>query len=281
MGPNAVSALSVGSSWAAWSLLWANVAIVAFSLVGSLALAAGRPVPAWDYSRLSSTLAILNTATGFLVAATHMCSRHSGRRVVWLLGLCVVVAGGAELAGTLTGIPFGAYEYTDRLGPRLFGAVPYLIPLAWFMIVYASVSVAEVALGARWAAAWFAAAMVTAWDIALDPAMTAAFPAWVWAEGGAFYGIPLSNFAAWFGVALVIAGLYLRSRQSNDVGSSRLPWALYTVQSVLPAALAAIYGRALATVAWALAFTSLAALWALLRARRSAKTPPAQIMCAG
>src|SRR5579885_1892212 len=37
-----------------------------------------------------------------------------------------------ELLGTSTGFPFGPYAYTDLLGYKILGHVPYAIPLSWF-----------------------------------------------------------------------------------------------------------------------------------------------------
>jgi uncharacterized membrane protein len=248
---------SRAASRAAWALLGLNAALALFSLVGSLALETGRPVPPWDYGRLSSAIAVLNVLVGFAAALIDLGATRGARAVLLLLGLCVFVAGGSELAGTLTGIPFGRYEYTGKLGPRFVGEVPYLIPLAWFTIGYASLSVAGTLAVPRSTAAVFAASMVVVWDVALDPAMTAKYPAWLWTDGGLFYGIPFTNYVAWFVVALVIAGVYLCLARPAPASSTRLPWALYTVQSVFPAALATVYGRGGATVAWAIGFAAI------------------------
>lgn len=42
-----------------------------------------------------------------------------------------------EQVGVATGAVYGAYHYSGMLGPKL-GAVPLLIPLAWFMMIYPS-----------------------------------------------------------------------------------------------------------------------------------------------
>ena len=54
-----------------------------------------------------------------------------------------------------------------------------------------------------------ASSLMVILDLALDPAMIS-WQAWVW-EGGwgpTWHGVPLSNFAGWFLVSLVIIGLY-------------------------------------------------------------------------
>ena len=47
-----------------------------------------------------------------------------------------VISLGAEMIGTATGLLFGNYTYTDRMGYRLFGLVPWLIPVAWCSMLY-------------------------------------------------------------------------------------------------------------------------------------------------
>jgi putative membrane protein len=258
-----------------------NAVVAVFSVAGSAALASGRPVPEWDYARLASAMAILNVVTGFTAALLHMGAHRSVVEALVLLGLCTVIAGGSELAGTLTGVPFGSYEYTGKLGPRFLGAVPYLIPLAWFTMMHASISVARTLSVPGWTACVFSAGMVTVWDVALDPAMTARFPAWVWSSGGGFYGIPFSNYLTWFVLAALIAGLGLRWSPQRSLDSPRLPWALYLLQSIFPAALAAVYGRGWATVAWAVGFAAIVTGWMVLRRRPGAREPSAPEDIAG
>jgi putative membrane protein len=116
----------------------------------------------------------------------------------------------SELLGTSTGFPFGAYAYTALLGPKVLGLVPIVIPMSWFYMGLVSYLLARAAFGeARgWLAAigplllgaWF----LTAWDLVLDPAMAVADPKfWVWQQSGPFFGMPLQNFAGWFGTGFV------------------------------------------------------------------------------
>ena len=84
-----------------------------------------------------------------------------------------------EQVGVATGAVYGAYHYSGMLGPKL-GAVPLLIPLAWFMMIYPSYLVASLivdgqpfphdtdlkGIGTR---AVVAAMVMTAWDAVIDP----------------------------------------------------------------------------------------------------------------
>jgi uncharacterized membrane protein len=102
-----------------------------------------------------------------------------------------------------------------------------------------------------------AAGLLTLWDVALDPAMTAEFPAWTWDAGTGPYGIPCRNWVGWFAVAWLVAFLYDRTVPWRAERPTGLPLALYALQSAFPAVLAAIYGRAGASGVWAVGFTLL------------------------
>ena len=114
-----------------------------------------------------------------------------------------------EFVGQASGIPFGSYRYTPLLQPQLAG-VPVLIPLAWLMMMPPAWAVALVIVGAQpgWRArvlrAAVAALAFTAWDLFLDPQMVA-WNVWVWAAPGAYFGIPLVNFAGWLLVAFCVS----------------------------------------------------------------------------
>ena len=43
-----------------------------------------------------------------------------------------------------------------------------------------------------------AGAIMTAWDLAMDPFWSTVHHAWIWQDGGGFFGVPASNFAGWF-----------------------------------------------------------------------------------
>ncbi len=125
------------------------------------------------------------------------------------LGAAAVVAGGgwlAEAVGVRTGWPFGDYAYSDRLWPALAG-VPALVPLSWLMMLPCAWAVAAAvtgdAPGRRWARVGHGALAFTAWDLYLDPQMVG-WGVWHWRQPGAYFGIPLQNFAGWIAVAAAL-----------------------------------------------------------------------------
>ena len=107
----------------------------------------------------------------FLAASLLAAAARSGwRYAVAIAGTGLVVGAVAEAVGVATGVPFGDYAYTDRLGPRLLD-VPLVVPLAWAMMAYPAWRVAETLAGGRAARVVVAALALAAWDVALDPQM--------------------------------------------------------------------------------------------------------------
>ncbi len=158
---------------------------------------------------------------------------HAGQRLGWLraalLILLVFTVGLAfESAGVATGVVYGPYHYTDLLGPKFLGLVPYLIPLAWFMMAYPSYVIADRLVGSRFQnparlllVSAVGGAAMTAWDLGMDPLMVKAGH-WVWDVQGAYFGVPIQNFFGWwlttFTALLIFQLITMRSRQ---VGTSR------------------------------------------------------------
>jgi putative membrane protein len=110
---------------------------------------------------------------------------------------------GAEIAGVHTGVPFGRYTYTPALGPMLLG-VPLAIGAAWVVLAACALSMAAAWTPDRRGRALLAAAWMVAMDLVLDPLASGPLGLWSWDSPGRYHGVPLSNFAGWFAVSLVI-----------------------------------------------------------------------------
>jgi putative membrane protein len=125
-------------------------------------------------------------------------------RSLGFLAVGSLVGAAAELIGTQTGFPFGPYSYGDFLGAKIAGHVPWLIPPSWYAISIVSLDLARrLGLG-RWGRIGGVALFMVLWDVALDPAMSHAFPFWKYDVGGIFFGMPLVNWAGWALTSVVI-----------------------------------------------------------------------------
>jgi putative membrane protein len=160
-------------------------------------------------------IALVFTVFG-LLHATYMLGF---KRAAAFFLICVVLSWLAEQLSILTGIA-GDYTYTDVLGPKI-GDVPYVIPLTWFLMMYPSYVIANLAVTRRatfvrcsipfaiWLSA-LTAVVMTAWDLALDPYMTQVVGAWVWigCEQCPYFGVPYSNYYSWVITTFVIVLVY-------------------------------------------------------------------------
>jgi uncharacterized membrane protein len=152
---------------------------------------------------------VSTVVVGGLAATTGANATHRWGGLRTSVAAAVVATGAAvvEHVGTATGRPFGRYRYSDRLVPQVAG-VPVVVPGAWWAMAVPAREVAHAALGARSsrpARVALGAVALTAWDLFLDPQMTAE-GYWTWARGGRYRGIPLSNYAGWLVTAAAIMG---------------------------------------------------------------------------
>lgn len=102
-----------------------------------------------------------------------------------------------EVVGVLTGAPYGEFSYGVELGPMLFGLVPAALPLFFLpLVVNAYLLVLLLGARSRWTRVAGAVGVVVLVDLVLDPGAVA-LGFWSYAAGGAYYGVPASNFAGW------------------------------------------------------------------------------------
>jgi len=212
-----------------------------------------------------------------LFSLLHASYTLSWRSTLIFFALSASISWAFEQVGVATGLIYGAYHYSDVLGPRL-GHVPLLIPLAWFMMIYPSYLLANLiaqgeplapARNLRHAAglALLSAAIMTAWDLLVDPLMSGPVGAWTWEQGGLYFGVPLHNYVGWLLTTFTIYLIYrlveqrLGPRPQGPLtrGISLLAVAAYLLIlvpylfSTLPGGVKWIGGAAMAVpAAWAL-----------------------------
>lgn len=134
--------------------------------------------------------------------------RYLGLRRAALSLLALSAFGYAiETIGVATGFPYGPFYYGDALGYRLAGLVPYLLPVSYAPLVVGAVT-ASWGVSRRPLHALAAALLLVLMDGVLDPG-AASLGFWVWPEGGAYYGVPLSNYAGWLLSGVLAAAILL------------------------------------------------------------------------
>ncbi len=182
-----------------WSLL-----VVIFDLM-----------PAWGASVGGVMLIVQGSMVAIWLVANY------ATRGVLTGGLIFTLSWAVEHLGVTTGFPFGVYEYSDVLGLKLFGVVPLAVPFAWVLVVPAAIGVTE----------WLfhreeppttpsttapimmkilgGGSLALLMDVAIEPVATEIHHYWIWAPtAAAFYGVPTSNFIAWWVLGAFFAAIF-------------------------------------------------------------------------
>jgi putative membrane protein len=139
-------------------------------------------------------------ATLFASLMVAFCLLHArswqGMRFAWLFfGVTFTFSLAAEALGSTTGFVFGAYAYGPEMPAKIFGLVPAVVPVMWFVVSYLSFAAAH-AFGVR-PIGMMATALLVAYDLVTDPNHVHR-GGWSYVGGGSYYGVPVQNFAAWF-----------------------------------------------------------------------------------
>ena len=188
-------------------------------------------------SLAAGTLALRPYVFAFLLTFLVAAGRDLGpARAAGFLAWGFAVAFAAEFASTRVGVPFGLYHYTGSTrGVELFVSnVPFFDSLSFPFLAYAAFCLARRVLGEgrRAAAAVLGGGLMMLLDVVIDP-LAVRGGRWFlghifyYPEGGAYFGVPLSNFGGWLLVGILIIGGYLLAEGGAARGSPALGVALY------------------------------------------------------
>ncbi|UQZ33902.1 carotenoid biosynthesis protein [Paenibacillus sp. PK3_47] len=173
--------------------------LVLFSIPESLKFSSGLFLV--FYAAYAGDLLIKGREYPLMADRSVIYSEELRKPSLWL-GFLVIWTGGmaVEWFGVHTGHLFGAYEYSDALGPLLFG-VPVTLGFAWIAVVCNAALLSRDFGQSGWRFLVLRALQVGFWtvllDLVLDP-VAHAREFWVWgSNAGGFYGVPWSNFAGW------------------------------------------------------------------------------------
>ena len=178
-----------------------KIIVVVFHLVGLI----GMTVPALK------PLFQLLTPFHLLICTFILLSFHQdwGKAFKIFVVIAFTVGFSSEVLGVKTGFPFGDYAYSEVLGFQLF-EVPLLIGVNWFLLVYLTGALLQGRVS-WYLAAVFGAIIMVGLDILIEP-VAVKLNFWQW-EGAE---IPLSNYVAWFVVALIIQIFYHRQKFQKE-----------------------------------------------------------------
>jgi uncharacterized membrane protein len=205
-------------------LLWATLAIYLCARICQL------------YADRLPTLLIvvLHVIPPAVFALVHGSILYRFRGVLVFTALCLGVAGFTESLSLRTGWPFGSYYFTDVMGPKISG-LPILLVLAYLGMAYCSwllslliVGYRKPIMGLRTVIVPLLASFVMlAWDLSTEADWSTVDQAWIWRNGGPYFGVPLTNFIGWYLTAFLFFqafALYCRSKSPLPALVSRAYW---------------------------------------------------------
>lgn len=208
--------------------------VIAAAIYWSLALLN----PGGLFGRAGDTVFFLQHLAWFSFVLAHGSRRYGWDNLFVFFGITFLISWSTETASIATGFPFGNYHYTDLLGVKL-GAVPLIVMPAYFAAGYVAWTMGTIFLGNLgrgiekrnlFLVPFVASFMMVMWDFCYDPVNSTINGAWIWEDGGAHHGVPLSNYLGWYLTAFLIYqafALYLyRFSKSEPLGQSKIYWYL-------------------------------------------------------
>jgi putative membrane protein len=184
---------------------YALLIVVVFHAVGLLLL--GGP---WR-----AELVVLTPINLLLLGGLYLNSSASVDRPV-LFAIPALFGFIIEVIGVNTGFPFGIYEYSGILGPRIL-ETPILIGLLWWVLVRASYDVMGRFTGSTTLRSLGVGVIMTALDLLIEP-VAIALNFWQWQDPV----VPVENYLAWFVCSTLFARITASGHATNVLSLSVL-----------------------------------------------------------
>lgn len=193
----------------------------------------------WDlYGNARETVELAQNLAWLSFVLIHGIRRYGWDNMFIFFGITFLVSWSVETASIATGFPFGNYYYTHLLGVKI-GAVPLTIMAAYFVAGYLAWTMGTIFLGNLGTGIekrnlllvpFVASFVMVMWDFCFDPISSTIDGAWIWEDGGAYYGVPISNYFGWYLTVFLIYqlfALYLyRFIRNERLGLARVYWYL-------------------------------------------------------
>ncbi|WP_435179578.1 bisanhydrobacterioruberin hydratase [Halorussus sp. AFM4] len=182
-----------------------TVAVV-FPLVGAALFVASREglLPGW--LAMNPALVLFGTLVMRLPLVAGLAPVVDRRAGLALLAV-TAYSYAVEYVGVHYGVPYGEFSYRLELGPMV-GGVPVGLPVFFLPLVVNAYLLVVLLLprAGRLVRTLAALGVVVLIDLVLDPAAVG-LGFWAYDGGGAYYGVPLSNFRGWLLSGLIAVSL--------------------------------------------------------------------------
>lgn len=148
-------------------------------------------IPRWSYV-LSSINALLFAIPSFWALKMWLGWADAAK----LVGILGVFALSIETFALLTGFPYGHFGYSEHLGYKIGGYVPWTVAFAWTPLMLCAYTAARSLFVSRVRRIVCSTFLLLAFDLVIDPgAVLVGF--WQYPGGGIYYGVPVSNYLGW------------------------------------------------------------------------------------
>lgn len=196
----------------------------------------------WDlYGAAGDAAYYIQNLAWLAFVLTHGSRRYGWDNLFVFFTITFLISWSSEAASIASGFPFGNYHYTELLGPKI-GTVPMAVMPAYFVAGYLAWTMATVFLGNLGTGMqrrnlvlvpFIASFIMVMWDFCLDPIRSTVDGAWIWEDGGAYHGVPISNFGGWYLTVFLIFqifALYLyRFSRNERIEQGKIYWYLAPV----------------------------------------------------
>jgi uncharacterized membrane protein len=242
-----LSVIAHGDKWPVRAY-WLSVFLLAAGFLSTFIAVAVRSDVNWP----EAWLLLLATAST-LAALTR---QLPGQNVLLAAFIIALVGGITHTVGAKSGIPFGPFIFGADIGWKIFGTLPWTMPLLWVVVVLNSRGVARLILRPwrkmRTYGFWLiglTALFTMLFDCALEPFAAHVKHYWIWTTAGYSLtpqGAPISNSVGWFVVPLLILAfttpLLINKQLSKRSAPDFHPLAIWLGSILLFAIAAALNG---------------------------------------
>lgn len=191
-----------------------------------------------DYGTASS-LAILAYALPSFIALYRDIGARKTVAVLIILGILPVAIEGLAI---LTGVPYGYFRYSERMGFLLYDMVPLSLAFGYLPILLGSITVAsQIDSYSRFRFTVIGTIINLLIDLVLDPA-SVSNEFWFWKNPGWYYGVPIVNYIGWIFTGFLYISIFYQIAGkklplSNKITSSLMYilslWSSYLLQKAL------------------------------------------------
>ena len=177
--------------------------LILCSILFILGLFAARFGLGVEYQWVSAFFIVIMALPTIIVLATQV-----GMKGLFMFLSIFTLSIVVEAASIISGLPYGNFSYSDNLGYKLLGLVPWTVGFAFTPILFGSFAIAQRLAKNALAVVFLTATLNLLVDLVLDPAAVySGF--WFWVEPGVYYGVPIINFLGWIFTSVIYAGIII------------------------------------------------------------------------